>query len=708
MRRLLLVLLICGLSSHTLFAEPKAEILWDTYGVPHIFAADMRSLFYAHGWAQMQNHADLLLRLYGESRGRAAEYWGGEDNLELDRWIAVNGVRDRAEDWYRQQDPEFRTCLDAFAHGINDFAKAHPEGVSAKYRVVLPVSGVDVVGHSLRVVHYTYMGSTARMHSEVDQLLPQKASTAPLQESSIGSNTWSIGKPLSASGNPMLLINPHLPWAPSNYTYMEVHLVAPGLDLFGAPQVGFPVPVVGFNPDAGWGRTVDRIDTVDFYRLTVKRDTYQYDGKWLPFEHSTRVVKVRRADGSLSEEKLDVKRSVQGPVVYDMDGLTIAMRVAALDRPKMLEQWFRMGQARNLEQFKTALRMQSVPLWTADYAGADGHIMLVYNGVIPRRKMGDWKFWSGVVPGSTSDTMWTDYLNFDELPKSIDPPSGFNQNTNDQPWLMTLPALDPKKFPPYLSPGPEFLSSFRSLQSLRMLAGAKSISCEQLLADKHNTRMELATAVLPELIALAGKSSDPQLVAAGKVLQGWDGHVDPASRGAVLFEHFADHYFFSGSEADAAVRFRVPYDLAHPLVGPSGLAQPELAMRDLRKAADECQQLYGALDIPWGDVYRFTRGSLDLPGNAGSSRDGVFRSMTYQPGRDNRFVPKEGETFVCAIEFGKQQRAECLLGYGNASQPGSTHISDQLHFMAEKKLLPIWRKRSEIEQHLERREVLLP
>ncbi len=81
------------------FAAGKTEILWDQYGVPHIFAANRESMFHAHGYAQMQNQADLLLRLYGESRGRAAEYWGGAANLELDRWIQLNGVPERAKAW---------------------------------------------------------------------------------------------------------------------------------------------------------------------------------------------------------------------------------------------------------------------------------------------------------------------------------------------------------------------------------------------------------------------------------------------------------------------------------------------------------------------------------------------------------------------------------------------------------------------------------
>ncbi len=89
--------------------------------------------------------ANLLLRLYGESRGRAAEYWG-PSNLELDRWVQLNGVPERAKAWYDAQNPTFRSYLDAFARGINDFAKAHPEAIDADERVVLPVSGVDVVG----------------------------------------------------------------------------------------------------------------------------------------------------------------------------------------------------------------------------------------------------------------------------------------------------------------------------------------------------------------------------------------------------------------------------------------------------------------------------------------------------------------------------------------------------------------------------------
>ncbi len=42
---------------------------------------------------------------------------------------------------------------------MNDYAKAHPEAVAQENRIVLPVTGVDVVGHPMRAVHYGYMAS---------------------------------------------------------------------------------------------------------------------------------------------------------------------------------------------------------------------------------------------------------------------------------------------------------------------------------------------------------------------------------------------------------------------------------------------------------------------------------------------------------------------------------------------------------------------
>ena len=55
--------------------DTASEILGDTWGVPHIFAQEPASAFYALGWAQTHSRGDLLLRLYASARGRGLVLW---------------------------------------------------------------------------------------------------------------------------------------------------------------------------------------------------------------------------------------------------------------------------------------------------------------------------------------------------------------------------------------------------------------------------------------------------------------------------------------------------------------------------------------------------------------------------------------------------------------------------------------------------------
>src|SRR5512141_2274803 len=110
-------------------ATPRAEMLWDRWGIPHIYAQDIAAALYAYGWAQMRNHGNLLLRLYGQARGRAAEYWG-ERYLDSDIWVWTNGIPGRAAQWLEQQYPQERSVLDAFVAGINAYGQLHPDSIA--------------------------------------------------------------------------------------------------------------------------------------------------------------------------------------------------------------------------------------------------------------------------------------------------------------------------------------------------------------------------------------------------------------------------------------------------------------------------------------------------------------------------------------------------------------------------------------------------
>jgi acyl-homoserine-lactone acylase len=347
--------------------------------------------------------------------------------------------------------------------------------------------------------------------------------------------------------------------------------------------------------------------------------------------------------------------------------------------------------------------MGSVPMWNADYADDKGHIMLVDNGLVAKRNGHDYAYWNGVVPGDTSETLWHDYLTFDELPKSLDPASGFNQNENEPPWLFTLPPLDRSKYPAWVAPDGLAQPTMRTLRGLHMVSEDPKVTYDMLVTKKHSTRMELADKVLPDLLA-AGKAPGAPASAgdAIRVLEQWDHNTEADSRGAVLFQAFVNAYL---PQNQIPGKMRVKYDPNRPLETAYGLANPQEALAALAKAADETMATYGSIDVKWGDVYRLSAGTADLPGNGGAGPSGVFRTVTYSRKVGNKYYSANGETIVCAIEFGKTQRANCTLGYGNSSQDGSPHTSDQIPLMAQKALHPVWREKKDVEANLEKREM---
>jgi acyl-homoserine-lactone acylase len=63
-----------------------------------------------------------------------------------------------------------------------------------------------------------------------------------------------------------------------------------------------------------------------------------------------------------------------------------------------------------------------------------------------------------------------------------------------------------------------------------------------------------------------------------------------------------------------------------------------------------------------------------------------------------------GDSFVAAVEFSNPVQARVVLNYGNASQTGSPHRSDQLSLAAAKQMRVAWLTRGEVEKHLESKE----
>src|SRR5262249_28843655 len=246
-----------------------------------------------------------------------------------------------------------------------------------------------------------------------------------------------------------------------------------------------------------------------------------------------------------------------GPIVAVNNKGTkaLALRVAGLDQPSMVTQYWRMIQANNLQEFIQANSALQMPFFNVIYAGQDGNIFYLFGGRQPIRQpvpsgSSSWGDYSGVLDGSIPSLLWTNTFDFAGLPQAINPPGGFVANSNNPPWTsafstfspfpLPTPTNDPAHFPAYVSP--QFMD-LRAQNGALLLQSKTTLSVADVLAAKRSTHMLLADPVLRDLINAAMAYPDPTgtAKAAATELAGWDGNTDFASppevkNGAVLFE----------------------------------------------------------------------------------------------------------------------------------------------------------------------------
>lgn len=671
-------------------AEPSSpEILWDTYGVPHIVAADEEAESYAFGWAQMESHGNLILRLYGRARGRAAEYWGPRE-LQSDSVVWALGIPDAAAQAYAGQDAISRGRIDRFVEGLNAYAAAHPEAIAPENRAVLPVQPADPFAHLQYVLDAGFIGR--RMLSNEKIAIP------------VGSNAIALAPKRTTRGHALLVTNPHLPWT-GLYTFYEAHFKLRGEDVYGATLVGLPVLVMAFNQALGWAHTKNEVDGADLYEVELRDDgTYLFDGQPTPIETRTRRVLVKgAADGAAPQERtLTVSSTRHGPILWRNGRKAVAYRSTRALYPGLFTQYWAMARATDIDAFMRALEMMQLPLFNIVYADRAGHILYRWNGLLPERAIGNTAYWARPVPGDRSETLWTGMVPFARLPQILDPSSGWVQNTNDLPWYATLPSgLQPKDYPPLVTS--EEALELRSQQTLKWLQAAPRQSFETLRDAKFSNRVELADRVLDDLLraidTVSYTGEHQELVRpAADVLRAWNRATDADSRGAVLFTVWATA--MSGS------LFAQPYSPDRLLTSPSGLGQPEQAVKTLAASAARVIARHGALDVKWGDVYRLKRGRVDEPANGGPDWLGIFHTVEYGEAPAGRFQAKAGDSYSAIVEFSDPVRADVLLTYGNSSEEDSPHNGDQLTLLSQKRMRRALLSARDIQAQLARRERL--
>ena len=227
-------------------------------------------------------------------------------------------------------------------------------------------------------------------------------------------------------------------------------------------------------------------DLVDVFKLELNpenKNQYKIDGEWLDFERWLAPLEVRLWRDFRWTVNREILYSIYGPAMRVNDQV-FAIRYAGIGEFRQIEQWYRMGRAQSLGEFKDAMRIHALAMFNTGYGDRDGNIFYAYNALLPERAAGH--DWSGTVLGNTRDTLWTEYRPFDELPIVENPKSGFIQNCNSDPFQTSLGADNPDEAAFSENYGIEKRMTNRARRAVELYGGDESITHEEFFRYKYD------------------------------------------------------------------------------------------------------------------------------------------------------------------------------------------------------------------------------
>ncbi len=675
----------------------------DTYGVPHVYGPTDASVVFGMAYARAEDELKRVEGFYIRVLGRMAEV-AGEAGLPWDAMLRALEISKLSRAEYESSPPRIRALCDAWADGMNYYLEKNRDKepmLITRYEPWFPLAGDRVMWNLYMLVN------RGAAFEEIKSLaLPQDPETIEEPESGAGEkgkaegcNQWAVAPALNAAGAATLLINMMIPLEGP----YEAHLHSDeGYNVSGFVAYGHGIlPMLGHNDFLGWSFTHNNIDYIDVYEEVFDSPddplAYRYGKDYRQAEEWSETIRVKE-EGGITERTVLLRKTHHGPILAAKDGKRMAVKVGGMKRGGILQQFYAMGRARSLEEFRKALDRNAVINQNVAYADREGNIYYVYNGLFPRR---DPSFdWTRAVDGSDPAADWSDVHTLDERPQVLNPDCGFVQNCNSTPFLTTVrenpQAAD---FPPYMVVRER--DTPRARLSRQMLSTTEPLSFDDWCALCLSPRIGAAETTVPALVK-EWRSDElstevfaecPGLEEAVAELGAWDCTSRVDSVATTLFMLWLENLYKDGKGMSAST---------------------DAKLRTLGDVVSQLEADFGTWKVPWGEINRLQRAEPDsdkpfnderesLPSVGVGGAVGTMFCFITQPSEGNkRRYGVYGSAFVSVIAFEEKIRAASIVPYGASTNPRSPHYFDQAPLFAVGKLKPAWFYLDEIKANLER------
>lgn len=494
--------------------QEEVEILWDKWGIPHIYANSINDVYFAQGYIHACHRLWQLEFFRRVASGELSELIG-EATLDRDKHYRVIGLhrigKKSAENLRKDPNNELLQGLNSYVAGVNIGIKKAFENPPIEFAVLNIKPREWTLEDSLKIVsliewglgNWSYPLELLREHLVIELGVEMADKIIPLYlgveiERSKGSNGWVISPNKSESGVVLFANDPHLTLTlPAIWILM--HLICPDLNVIGSSFPGLPSVILGHNEKIAWGATTVTSDNVDLFKLEINPDNenqYKYNGKWIDFEFIDEPIKIQGIPEPLDYK---VKFTKFGPVVEYIELETKVHKIRLpgtyalkwtsylVDLEDSLEGFKLINTASNWSEFREALSKLTITPQNFIYGDTEGNIGHQHGGKLPVRRYGNG---ATVTPGTDENFNWSGLVPFEKMFSIYNPDHGFVYTAN----------FNEEKAPNGVLIAQDRAKPYRQMRIKKLLEGKEKFSFDDFKRFQLDLFTEEAQELLPIML----------------------------------------------------------------------------------------------------------------------------------------------------------------------------------------------------------------